>query len=86
MLSCILLAWHPVSPEAVPLPGICCTICCVRATQFQEMDSKPEMWLPAPAPTSAVPHFMRFDTADVREAVTANSKLRPDQVPLPVVQ
>lgn len=38
------------------------------------------LWLPAPAPAEAVPHFLRYEADDVREAITATSKLRPDQV------
>ncbi len=46
------------------------------------MDAQPEMWLPPPAPAAAVPHFLRYEAGDVREAITATSKLRPDQVGL----
>lgn len=38
------------------------------------------LWLSAPAPAEAVPHFLRYEADDVREAITATSKLRPDQV------
>jgi hypothetical protein len=38
------------------------------------------LWLPLPAPAEAVPHFLRYEADDVREAITATSKLRPDQV------
>lgn len=39
-----------------------------------------ELWLPPPAPAAAVPHFLCYEADDVREAITATSKLRPDQV------
>ena len=38
-------------------------------------------WLQPPAPPGEVPYWLRFHADDVREALTANSKLRPDQVP-----
>jgi hypothetical protein len=43
-------------------------------------DRSQGLWLTAPAPAEAVPHFLRYEADDVREAITATSKLRPDQV------
>ena len=51
-----------------------------EAAAWADMDAQPELWLPPPPPPAAMPHFLRYDADDVRQAVTANSKLRPDQV------
>ena len=73
---------HDMAKHAMALgtrPCQCaCSLCMItdacRQWFFQGL------WLSAPAPAEAVPHFLRYEADDVREAITATSKLRPDQV------